>query len=133
MATGAPWKAHAGVYTPFGDVTETIAAVDDRLVTTRSGDELELRFPSPGPVPERYERSFLLFADGFGKDMDPNSETVSTVDPVPWHGMPGYPYPGRSPVPPDRKGRIVPPDPAGLTGAIPLEIVADFRKIDETP
>lgn len=55
------------------------------------------------------------------------------VGPVPNHGRPRYPYTGRSPILPDRKGRVVPPDPAGLTGAIPMEIVADTRKGADTP
>ena len=57
------------------------------------GDELTVEFDSlPAPV-QGMERSFLLYADGFGKDMDFHSAHSLTVDPLPFHGMSSYPYP----------------------------------------
>ena len=37
-------------------------------------------------------RTFLLYADGFSKEMDINSASPHTVAPLPFHGMTAYPY-----------------------------------------
>ena len=89
------WGAHEGEYTRYGDVLPLLGAIDDRYVIARHGDELRLLFDArelPPPAPGA-RRTFLAFADGFGKDMDLNSARPHTVLPLPFHGMPGYPYP----------------------------------------
>jgi hypothetical protein len=130
IASSAPWKSHAGAYTRFGDVRPLLASVDDRYVVTRNGDQLALAFDANAapPLPEGWTRDFLLFADGFGKDMDPNSATPAMVGPLPYHGMPGYPYPDAAGFTADParaawldewNTRLVPADPLGFPGASP--------------
>ena len=89
------WGAHEGSYTRYGDVAPLLDDVDDRYVIARHGDELALRFDAreiPAPA-SGTRRSFFAFADGFGKDMDLNSARPHTIEPLPFHGMPSYPYP----------------------------------------
>ena len=94
LRTEAPWGTHAGAFTRHGDVTELVAAVDDRFAILRHGDELTLEVEAGAfpPVPAGWERTFLLYADGFGKDMDFHSAHSLTVEPLPFHGMSRYPY-----------------------------------------
>ena len=72
--------------------------MDDRYVITRHGDELALSFSisSLPPVPPGFERTLVMYADGFGKDMDLNSASPSSIEPLPFHGMSAYPYPSAS-------------------------------------
>ncbi len=88
------WKAHLGGYTRYGDVQDPLSKADDRYVVTRGGDEILLGFdaaaltpPAPGS-----ERTFLVLADGFGKDMDLNSARPDHVGPLPYHAMKSFPY-----------------------------------------
>ena len=88
------WNQHPGMYTRFGDVLELTAAIDDRFVIMGSGDALTVRFPAGEvpPLPEGWTRDFLVFFDGWAKDRDPNTEEALYVEPLPFHGMSGYPY-----------------------------------------
>ncbi len=90
----APWKAHLGNYTRFGDVRELLLTPDDMYVITRNGDEMQIDFDARRlpALPQGWKRSFLVYADGFGKDMDINSARPETIGELPFHGMKSYPY-----------------------------------------
>ncbi len=89
------WGTHGGAFTRFGDVGQLLDEVDDRFVIMFHGDELTLGVPEAEfpALAAGAERSFLFYADGFGKDMDYHSAHSLTVGPLPYHGMSGYPYP----------------------------------------
>ena len=88
------WDQHPGMYTRYGDVTPLLGEVDDRYVIMGSGDALTLRFDAGElpPVPEGMVRDYLVFLDGWAKDRDPNTHEALEVEPLPFHGMSGYPY-----------------------------------------
>jgi hypothetical protein len=90
----SPWKVMTGRYTREGDVRELLAASDDMFVISRPGDELSLSFSANQlpPLPTGWTRTFLLYADGFSKEMDINSASPDQVGPLPFHGMTKYPY-----------------------------------------
>jgi tetratricopeptide (TPR) repeat protein len=90
----SPWKALPGRYTRLGDVRELLAAVDDIFVVSRPGDEIRLSFDARAlqPLPAGWTRTFMLYADGFSKEMDINSSSPHELAPLPFHGMKSYPY-----------------------------------------
>ena len=90
----APWKAHLGNYTRLGDVRELLLAPDDMYVVTRNGDEMQIDFDARRlpALPKGWKRTFLVYADGFGKDMDINSARPETIGELPFHGMKSYPH-----------------------------------------
>ncbi|MBT4098977.1 MAG: tetratricopeptide repeat protein [Gemmatimonadetes bacterium] len=94
LTTQAPWGTHGGDFTGFGEVSPLLQRVDDRYVIMFHGDELTLSVDADQfrPLPEGWQRSFLFYADGFGKDMDFHSAHSLTVEPLPFHGMKRYPY-----------------------------------------
>jgi hypothetical protein len=90
----SPWKTFVGRYTREGDVRSLVTATDDAFVISKPGDELALSFDAtalPEPGPGR-TRTFLFVGDGYSKEMDVNSASPDGVAPLPWHGMPSYPY-----------------------------------------
>jgi tetratricopeptide (TPR) repeat protein len=93
----APWKTHFGNYTRYGDVRELLLAPDNRYVITRNGDELQVDFDARRlpRLPRGWKRTFLLYTNGFGKDMDLHSARPETIGELPFHGMKAYPYSGR--------------------------------------
>jgi hypothetical protein len=94
MDNTQPFKVASGNYTRFGRVTELLTRTDDRFVIFGRGEEVTLEFPVKGlpAVPRRWTRSFLLYATGYSKDMDPYTAFGDTVEPLPFRGMSGYPY-----------------------------------------
>lgn len=103
----SPWKVMTGRYTREGDVRELLQTSDDMFVISGPGDELTLSFAADKlpPLPEGWTRTFLLYADGFSKEMDINSASPDQVGPLPFHGMSRYPYrwPERYPLTPARR------------------------------
>ncbi|MEK6282400.1 MAG: FG-GAP-like repeat-containing protein [Acidobacteriota bacterium] len=91
----SPWKVMPGRYTREGDVRELLLKTDDMFVISRPGDEISLSFDARklAPVRAGWTRTFLLYADGYSKEMDINSATPDQVSPLPFHGMTKYPYP----------------------------------------
>ncbi len=91
----SPWKVMTGHYTREGDVRELLLRSDDMFVIGRPGDEISLSFDAGSlpPLPPGWTRTFLLYADGFSKEMDINSASPDQLAPLPFHGMSRYPYP----------------------------------------
>jgi hypothetical protein len=90
----SPWKTMTGRYTREGDVRELLHATDDMFVVSLPGDELALSFDAGAlpTLPRGWTRTFLLYADGFSKEMDINSASPDQVAPLPFHKMKSYPY-----------------------------------------
>jgi Tfp pilus assembly protein PilF len=90
----SPWKTLTGRYTREGDVRELLTRTDDMFVISKPGDEIALSFDASKlpPLPRGWKRTFLLYADGFSKEMDINSASPDRVEPLPFHGMRSYPY-----------------------------------------
>ena len=65
------------------------------FVISRPGDEIGLSFDARRlpPLPLGWTRTFLLYSDGYSKEMDINSASPDQVLPLPFHGMTKYPYP----------------------------------------
>jgi len=84
-----------GSYTREGDVRVLLDVADDRFVIAKSGDEIALQFDATAltAIPDDWTWTYLLRADGFSKEMDINSASPHTVEPLPFHAMSQYPYP----------------------------------------
>src|SRR5258707_318530 len=91
----SPWKVMTGRYTREGDVRELLLRSDDMFVVSGPGDEISLSFDAKAlqPLPAGWTHTFLLYADGFSKEMDINSASPDQLAPLPFHGMSRYPYP----------------------------------------
>ena len=102
----SPWKVFPGRYTRVGDVRELLTAADDMYVISPPGDEVSVAFDAGRlpPLPPGWTRTYLLHADGFSKEMDIHSASPDVLEPLPFHGMPAYPYapPVAYPLTPER-------------------------------
>lgn len=94
VAFTSPWKVMTGRYTREGDVRELLLTSDDMFAICRPGDEISLSFDARAlpPLPKGWTRTFLLYSDGFSKEMDINSASPDQIAPLPFHGMTRYPY-----------------------------------------
>ena len=108
VATVSPWKVMTGRYTREGDVRPLLTARDDMFVVSRPGDEIALVFDAAGfpSLKPGFTRTFLLYVVGYSKEMDINSASPHTVEPMPFQGMSAYPV---------RAGRTLSAD-AGASG-----------------
>ncbi|HXG65943.1 MAG TPA: ASPIC/UnbV domain-containing protein, partial [Blastocatellia bacterium] len=90
----SPWKVFPGRYTREGDVRPLLLRTDDMFVVSRPGDEIALSFDATAlpPLPRGWKRTFLLYSDGYSKEMDINSASPDQVAPLPFHAMTQYPY-----------------------------------------
>ena len=102
------WNPTPGMYTRYGSVQDLLNSIDDRMVIMGSGDEIRLQFPASGlpALRQGWTRDFLLLVDGWAKDADPNTAFSQTVEPLPFHGMIGYPYPTSQKFPDDDVHRL---------------------------
>jgi Tfp pilus assembly protein PilF len=93
LMTFAPWDPASGLYTQYGPVRNLLSKADDQLVTMGSGDELTVKFSARSLPPLRpgWKRDFFLYAVGYAKDGEPNTEFSRTVAPMPFLAMPNYP------------------------------------------
>jgi hypothetical protein len=82
----APWiNAVGGWCTRYGDVLPLVDAADEELAILNSGDGATIEFPAAGLPAERAGdvRTLALFARGWIKAADPNSEPDVDVWPFP--------------------------------------------------
>ena len=88
------WNPHPGRYTRYGETLPLVQAIDDRFVILASGDALSVDFDAAAlpPLAAGWTRDYLVFLDGWAKDRDPNTIEALAVEPLPFHGMSGYPY-----------------------------------------
>lgn len=89
------WNPPEGMLTRFGDVKELLTDIDDKYVIFGPGDELTLLFDAASlpELPDGWTRDYVFYANGWVKDGDLNTKFSETVEPLPFHGMSGYPYP----------------------------------------
>ncbi|HET9468152.1 MAG TPA: FG-GAP-like repeat-containing protein, partial [Vicinamibacterales bacterium] len=90
----SPWKTMPGLYTREGDVRPLLTTTDDRFVISAPGDEIALAFDASAlpALPAGWTRTFLVYVDGFSKEMNLHSASPDRLDPLPFHAMSRYPY-----------------------------------------
>jgi hypothetical protein len=83
-----------GRYTREGDVRDLLMQVDDEVIVSRTGDEIAVAFDASAvaAAPAGWTTTFLLFGDGFSKEMNLHSGSPDVLEPLPYHRMRRYPY-----------------------------------------
>ncbi len=90
----APLAPMAGKLTKYGDVQNLLTADDDQQCVVGPGDEIRLEFDAK-QLPELkqgWTRSYVLRSYGYCKDADPYTATSDDIGPMPYRGMPDYPF-----------------------------------------
>ena len=90
----APLAWFSGKMTRYGDVRELLTSDDDHLCLVGPGDEIRIEFDASSlpKLSEGWTRSFVLRSYGYCKDADPFTAKSETVSPLPWRGMPPFPF-----------------------------------------
>jgi hypothetical protein len=86
---------YEGQFTRYGDVLPLLDQVDDKYVIMHAGDSIAIGFDGLS-IPDGMERDYYLFSDGYYNQSFVKwllGQEVSSVDPLPFHGMSNYPYP----------------------------------------
>ncbi|HEX9961882.1 MAG TPA: FG-GAP-like repeat-containing protein [Pyrinomonadaceae bacterium] len=86
------WKYFSGEFTRTGDVKPLLNQIDDVFIISKTGDEIVLSFDALPEPPDGRKYTFLLYADGYSKEMDINSGSPDAVLPLPFKRMKKYPY-----------------------------------------
>ncbi len=91
---GQKWRDLTGYYTRYGDVKSLLQQADDEYIIANSGDEISIEFDAGNlpQLPKGWKRDFLIYSEGWVKDGDLNTAYGQTVEPLPFHAMPAYPY-----------------------------------------
>jgi hypothetical protein len=89
-----PYARHRGFYTKYGAVTPLLRDAEDHFVIFGAGDEVSLEFDASAlpPLQSGWTRDYFVYFNGYVKDMDFYAAHAQTVAPLPFKGMPGYPY-----------------------------------------
>jgi tetratricopeptide (TPR) repeat protein len=90
----APLAGFHGKLTRHGDVTPLLRADDDQFCVVGPGDEVQIEFPASALplVPSGWTRSYIVRGIGYCKDADPFTATSDSIEPLPWRGMPAFPF-----------------------------------------
>ncbi|MEM8486676.1 MAG: FG-GAP-like repeat-containing protein [Bacteroidota bacterium] len=94
VSTTPRWQDLKGQYTRFGEVAPLLSSTDDQYVIMNAGDAIEITFDANAApqLPEGWQRSFILYTNGWLKDGDLNTAAGRHVEPLPFVGMTAYPY-----------------------------------------
>ena len=90
----APLALMEGTLTRHGDVLPLLMDDDDQLCLVGPGDEVRLEFDAKKlpPLETGWTRGYVLESIGYCKDADPFTATGDQVGPLPWRGMPDFPF-----------------------------------------
>ena len=97
------FRSHIGNYTRYGEVTTLMNSPDDMFAVMASGDGVSAEFNATRlpELPRGWQRTFLVYADGYEKAMETYTPFSDTVEPLPFHGMSRFPYPASERYPDD--------------------------------
>ncbi|MGN6801652.1 MAG: FG-GAP-like repeat-containing protein [Ginsengibacter sp.] len=107
VSTGQKWRDLTGNYTRYGDVLPLLQKADDKYIICDGGDEVTIDFDASHlpQLKKGWKRDFIIYSEGWVKDGDLNTAHGQTVAPLPYHGMPSYPYTSKYAYPNDKEHR----------------------------